>query len=86
MPTTNIQVRVDAGLKAKADKLFSDMGLDMPTAIRIFLKQALQKNGLPFAVERDPFYSEENMARLAEVADDLDQGKNCAEHELLADR
>ena len=45
-----IQVRVDDGLKKQADALFSDLGLDTPTAIRIFLKQAVKQQGLPFQV------------------------------------
>lgn len=45
-----IQVRVDEILKQDADALFSDLGLDTPTAIRIFLKQSLKHHGLPFDV------------------------------------
>lgn len=47
---TLIQVRVDDSLKKDADALFSDLGLDTPTAIRIFLKQAIKQRGLPFDV------------------------------------
>lgn len=45
-----IQVRVDENLKKEADDLFIDLGLDTPTAIRIFLKQAIKQRGLPFEV------------------------------------
>lgn len=47
---TLIQVRVDDSLKKDADALFADLGLDTPTAIRIFLKQAIMHNGLPFDI------------------------------------
>ncbi|WP_050697554.1 type II toxin-antitoxin system RelB/DinJ family antitoxin [Anaeromassilibacillus senegalensis] len=47
---TLIQVRVEDTLKKDADSLFADLGLDTPTAIRIFLKQAIKKQGLPFDV------------------------------------
>lgn len=47
---TLIQVRVDDELKKNADALFSDLGLDTPTAIRIFLTQAIKRHGLPFDV------------------------------------
>lgn len=83
MATTNIQVRVDPVLKAEAEQLFSDIGLDLPTAIRLFLKQAVINNGIPFSLERDPFYSSGNQARLARAAKDLRDGKNCAAHELI---
>jgi DNA-damage-inducible protein J len=47
-----IQVRVDDNTKAAADTLFSSLGLDTTTAVRIFLAAALENNGLPFAVRR----------------------------------
>lgn len=50
---TLIQVRVDDSLKKNADALFSDLGLDTPTAIRIFLNQAIRRHGLPFDVSLD---------------------------------
>lgn len=40
--TTNINVRVDEVLKKDADKLFSDLGLNMSTAITMFLKSAVK--------------------------------------------
>jgi DNA-damage-inducible protein J len=83
MATTNIQVRVDPNLKAEAEQLFSDIGLDMPTAVRLFLKQSIINNGIPFALERDPFYSSGNQTHLAKVARDLREGKNSAAHELI---
>jgi len=48
--STLIQVRVDENMKNKADALFADLGFDTPTAIRIFLNQAIRRKGLPFDV------------------------------------
>ena len=47
-----IQVRVDDITKAEADQLFSALGLDTSTAVRIFLKASLENGGLPFPVKR----------------------------------
>lgn len=47
MATTNINVRVDSKLKADAETLFSDLGMNMSTAIIIFLKTAVRQNGIP---------------------------------------
>ena len=59
-----IQVRVDEDTKREADALFSRLGLDTPTAVRIFLKQALQQHGLPFpVVESQPETSEAHLPR-----------------------
>ncbi len=45
-----LQLRVDDSLKAKADALFSSLGLDTSTAVRIFLASSIENNGLPFSV------------------------------------
>ena len=66
--TTNINVRVDTGLKEKADQLFSDLGMNMTTAITIFLKTAVSYEGIPFEVRRfTP--NEETRAALSEYED-----------------
>ena len=44
MATTNINVRVDENLKKDADELFSDLGLNMSTAITMFLKSAVNND------------------------------------------
>jgi DNA-damage-inducible protein J len=75
MSSTNIQVRVDSALKSEAEQLFTDMGLDMPTAIRLFLKQSILNNGLPFAVERDPFYSARNQQALRNSIAQMERGE-----------
>ena len=88
MSTTNIQVRVDSALKAEAEQLFADMGLDMPTAVRLFLKQSIINNGLPFAVERDPFFSARNQQALRKSIAQMERGevvrKTMAELEEMA--
>jgi len=45
-----IQVRVDDPLKDSADILFTSLGLDTSTAIRMFLVASLEAGGIPFAV------------------------------------
>lgn len=61
-----IQVRVDDSMKKDADALFADLGLDTPTAIRIFLKQAIKKQGLPFEVSQ-PTPNAETIAAMKEA-------------------
>lgn len=46
--TTNINIRVDEDLKRKADAIFSELGLNMSTAMNIFLKYAVRYGGVPF--------------------------------------
>jgi len=47
-----IQVRVEKEFKKEMDELFKDLGLDTPTAIRMFLKQVERRRGLPFEVNQ----------------------------------
>lgn len=50
MSTTTLQIRIDEGLKEQAVSLFERLGLDLPTAIRIFLKKSVSEDGIPFDV------------------------------------
>ena len=64
MTTANINVRVDSELKTQAEALFADLGLNMSTAITMFLKQAVKQEGIPFDVKRIP--NADTRAALAE--------------------
>lgn len=45
---TTLTVRIDEKIKAKANKAFEKLGLDMSGAIKIFLNQVIKEDGLPF--------------------------------------
>lgn len=46
-------ITIDEDVKAKAQELFSDFGLDLSTAINIFLRQTIRENAIPFTISRD---------------------------------
>jgi DNA-damage-inducible protein J len=48
--TALIQARVEPELKNEVDSILSDNGLDIPTAIRIFLAKIRQVGGIPFEI------------------------------------
>ncbi|MBD5646381.1 MAG: type II toxin-antitoxin system RelB/DinJ family antitoxin [Desulfovibrio sp.] len=50
MATSSMNIRMDSGIKKQAQELFAALGLDMSTAVNIFLRQAIQRQGLPFEV------------------------------------
>jgi DNA-damage-inducible protein J len=50
MANANINVRTDADLKAQAQQIFESIGLDLSTAVNLFLKQTVRANNLPFIV------------------------------------
>lgn len=70
-----VNFRVDDTIKAKAESACTAMGLTMSTAINIFLTKLANEQRIPFEVAVDPFYSEENMARLRKSIADLNAGK-----------
>ncbi len=49
--TTNISIRMDADLKAQADALFAELGMNLSTAFNIFVCQSLREGGIPFEVK-----------------------------------
>ncbi len=68
MATTNINVRVDSELKKSAETLFNDLGLNMSSAITMFLKSAVSHEGIPFEVKR-PSPNAVTIAALSEYAE-----------------
>jgi DNA-damage-inducible protein J len=50
--TSNYTIRLDTQLKQEAETLFADLGMSLATAFQIFLKQAIQEQGLPFPVKK----------------------------------
>lgn len=53
--TTSINLRIDRNLKLQAEELFSQLGLNMTTAINMFLKQSVREQRLPFQVTTETF-------------------------------
>lgn len=64
--TAATQVRIDADVKKQASELFAALGIDMSTAINIFLRQCIMRGGLPFNVEV-PQYNQETLSAMAEA-------------------
>ena len=64
MAQTTVSVRMDDTLKKDFDNVCNDLGLSMTTAITMLAKKMTREKRLPFEVSVDPFYSDENMARL----------------------
>jgi len=54
MASANINIRTDAEVKKAAQELFARLGMDMTTAVNIFLRQAISKNTLPLEITPVP--------------------------------
>lgn len=48
--TSNISIRMDSELKAAAEALFDELGMNISTAFNIFVRQALRERGIPFRI------------------------------------
>lgn len=66
MATIPTQIRIDETVKAQATSLFNDLGMDMSSAVNIFLRQCLLRGGLPFTVEV-PNYNQKTLEAMAEA-------------------
>jgi len=80
----NVNVRMDKDLKKQAEKLFSDLGMNMTTAINVFIRQSINHGGIPFEIRVDGFYNPYNQQILKESISQLNAKKGKA-HDLMED-
>ena len=50
---SNLNIKIDRELKAQADKLFNEMGMNLTTAVNVFVRQAVLERAIPFKIFRD---------------------------------
>ena len=48
--STNVSIRMDSDLKAQADALFGELGMNMSTAFNVFVRQAVREGRIPFEI------------------------------------
>ena len=75
MNNTNLNIRTDREVKLAAEKIFEELGLNMTTAINMFLKQTIRENGIPFELKL-------NTPNAATVSA-IEEGRNIAEDKSI---
>ena len=75
MAQTQINVRVDSDTKKDAERVCSDIGISLSSAINIYLKKIVRENKIPFELEADPFYNPKNLEKLEQLIDDYENGR-----------
>ena len=81
---TQVNFRIDEDVKASAEATLKDMGLNMSTAITMFLTKVAREKRIPFEINADPFYSAENMLELRKRIESINNGtSSLKEHELI---
>jgi DNA-damage-inducible protein J len=51
MAITTVSINIDSELRDKAQDIFLSLGLDISTAVNIFLKQTINQEGMPFEIK-----------------------------------
>ena len=51
MGATTMNIRVDSDIKNNAKKIFAELGMDLTTAVNIFLRQSIREHGMPFQLK-----------------------------------
>lgn len=83
---TQINFRIDEDTKTKAEAALKEMGLNMSSAITMFLTKVAREKRIPFEINADPFYSAENMLELRNRIENIKNGTSVlSERELIKD-
>lgn len=84
MATVNVNFKLDADVKRSMEQVCNEMGLSMSAAFTVFAKKVSRERRIPFEINADPFYSENNIRYLESVMRDIKEGKaHFAEHDLI---
>ena len=80
--TTNLNIRVDEDLKRKAECIFNELGLNLSTALNLFLRSAVRYGGIPFELRLPmaprslwEFSEAEFNAKMSKAFEDAESGK-----------
>jgi len=84
MAQSMLSIRIDSDDKKAFEEFCNETGLNVSVAINLYVKNVIHKQKLPFEVEADPFYSQENIKRLKKSIADVKSGKaTLKEHDLI---
>ncbi len=74
---TTVSLRFDDSMKKELDEMCAEMGMNLTTFFMIYAKKALRERSIPFEINapRDPFYSKENMDRIEEAKEQIQNGQ-----------
>ncbi len=76
LQTATLQIKLDPQIKQDANTLFSSMGLTTADAVKLFLKQSLNTQSIPFEIKPAPgYFSDEERAEIAQGIQDVKAGK-----------
>lgn len=75
MSTVNLNIRTDKEIKEKAENIFQELGLNMTTAINMFLRTSIRENVIPFDLKIDSVNDETKLA--------IEEGRKIADDKTI---
>ena len=75
MSTVNLNIRTDKEIKEKAENIFQELGINMTTAINMFLRTSIRENGIPFDLKIDSVNDETKLA--------IEEGRKIADDKTI---
>lgn len=75
MSTVNLNIRTDKEIKEKAENIFQELGINMTTAINMFLRTSIRENGIPFDLKIDAVNDETKLA--------IEEGRKIADDKTI---
>jgi DNA-damage-inducible protein J len=85
---TNPNIKINRDLKAQADRLFSDMGMNLTTAVNVFVRQEVLEKAIPFRIDRSvestaiPANSAQRQAAMQEIREMLSDIDGAVPHQV----
>ena len=67
MPSSIVTIRMDSEIKKQAQAIFNDLGMDMTTAMNIFVRQVIREQAIPFRVQKNREPNRETLMALLEA-------------------
>ncbi len=86
--STNVTIRMDADIKRECEGIFGDLGMNLSTAINVFLRKSIRAGGFPFDVrldERPSRATVEAMLEAERIARDPNAKRYNSVKEMFAD-
>ncbi len=73
---TTLQVRIDEKTKNASKKIFEDLGIDMSSAVKLYLRQVVVYKGIPFKIVTENGLTLEEEDRIRQADAEASEGKN----------
>jgi DNA-damage-inducible protein J len=77
---SNIQIRIDEKEKREAKKIFEKVGLDMSSAIKLFIRQTTIRKGIPFLLMTENGLTLEEEVEVIKASSEAKNNKNVSKN------